>query len=64
MFVQMCSVEKTESVLVRRKVRRNPVEDNPDPVPMEIVDEILEIVGLAIPARRSEIPNGLVTPGP
>lgn len=43
---------------------RDPVQDHPDAVPVELVHQIHEIFRLPIPAGGSEIPGGLVPPGP
>ena len=62
-LVEVCAVEEADPVLVGREVRRDPVEDHADPVLVEVVDEIHEILRSSVAARRREVPRGLVAPG-
>src|SRR6185436_13026153 len=47
MLEQRSAVETTQSVVVLRKMRRYPIEQNPNPVLMEEIDEVAKVVGRA-----------------
>ena len=61
-LVQMRAVEVDQPVRIGGKVRRHPVEDDADPVPMQVIDEIHEILRCPVAGGRREIPGRLVTP--
>ena len=61
-LVQRGAVEPREPELVTREVRRDPVEDHPDVVLVQAVDELAEVVGRAVERRRGEVPGHLVAP--
>ena len=62
-LVEVRAVEIHETVRVARKVRRHPVEDHADPLLVQAVDQIHEILRRAVPARGREITRDLVAPG-
>src|SRR5262249_38706398 len=63
MLIERGAVEMDETVLVDRKMRRYPVEDDADAGAMRAVDETRETVGIA-EARGRRIKSGcLITPG-
>ena len=64
MLVEMGPVEVAEAVLVGGKVRRNPVHDHPDPVPVQGIDQRHQVLRGAVAPRRGEIAGGLVAPRP
>jgi len=49
-LVKMRAVETAEAVWVRRKMARNPVEENADPLAVAAIDEEPEVVGVRKPA--------------
>ena len=61
-LVQRRAVEAGERPLVAREVRRHPVEDHADPLPVQRVDERAEVVGRAEARRRREEARHLVAP--
>jgi hypothetical protein len=63
-LVEVRPVEEAEAVLVGRKVRRDPVEQDTDPVPVQVIDEVLEVRRRAVAAGRRVIARHLVAPGP
>src|SRR5881398_1276634 len=54
-LVQMGAIEEPEPVLVGGKVRGHPVQDDPDPVLVQVVDQIHEVLWRSVPAGRSEV---------
>ena len=63
MLVEGQAVELLEAVGVLREMRRHPVQDHADPVPVAQIHEIHEAGGVAEAAGRREIPGDLVAPG-
>ena len=63
MFEQMRPVEEGQSVAVGREVRRHPVENHRNPVLVQVVDQIHEILRRAVARRGREIPCRLISPG-
>ena len=61
-LVQRRAVEAGERPLVAREVGRHPVEQHADPVPVELVDELPQVVRLAQRRLRGEVPGHLVAP--
>ena len=61
-LVQRRAVEAGERPLVAREVGGHPVEQHADPVPVELVDELPEVVRLAQRRLRGEVPGHLVAP--
>ena len=61
-LVEMGAVEERETVGVVREVRRHPVEDDPDTGLVQDVDEVHEVLRLAVPGGRREIPRRLIAP--
>ena len=59
----MRAIEKTEPMAVSRKVRGDPVQDHPDIMAMQFVDQKHQVLGRAIASGGSEISCGLVSPG-
>ena len=57
------AVEFAEAMSVGGKVRRHPVEDHTDAGVMAGVDELGEIMGVAVARTRRELREQLVTPG-
>src|SRR5581483_11675279 len=43
-LVKMRAIEVTEPMLVRREVRGDPVEDHADAAPVQVVDEVHEVL--------------------
>ena len=61
-LVQRRPVEARERPVVAREVRRDPVEDDPDPPPVQRVDERAQVVGRAQGGLRGVVPRHLVAP--
>jgi hypothetical protein len=59
---QMGAVEIAQPVLVRREMRRHPVEDHTDAFAVQVIDEIHEVLRRAISRRGREIAGDLVAP--
>ncbi len=59
----MGAVEEAEGVLVGREVRRDPIEDDADPLLMQVIDQVHEVLGRAETGGRREVARGLITPG-
>ena len=57
------AVEHPKTVLVARKVRRDPVHDDPDAGPVQSVDKIAEIVRRAVTRGRRIVAGDLIPPG-
>ncbi len=47
---------------VAREVGGDPVENHADPVAMERIDEVSEVVGRAKPRGRGKVPHRLISP--
>jgi hypothetical protein len=62
-LVQRGSVEARQRELVAREVRRHPVEDHAEPVAVQAVDELAEVVRRAEARRRRVVAGHLVAPG-
>ena len=62
MLVQGLAVEPGECERVLGKVPRDPVHDDADAGLVQAVDEVLEVVGGAEPARGRVVPRDLVAP--
>jgi len=60
---QVGAVEVGESKLVGGEVRGYPVEDDPDAVLVEDIDQVHEVLGGPEAAGNGEVAGGLVTPG-
>src|SRR5258708_77586 len=60
----MGAVEIGQSVPVFWKVSRHPIENYTYAVAVTVLDEITEVVGLAVAAGGREIADRLVTPAP
>ena len=50
-------------MLVRREVRRHPVQDHADAGLVQVVDEVHQVLRAAVTGRRREVAGGLVAPG-
>ena len=61
-LVERGAVEAREGEVVAREVRRDPVEDHAEPVLVQPVDELAEVVGRAVARRRGEVAGDLVAP--
>ena len=61
-FVDMRAVEEAEAVAVGREMRGHPIEDNADVVPVQGVDQVLEVLRRPEPAGRGKIARDLVAP--
>ncbi len=59
----MRAVEIGEPVLVGRKVRRHPVEDDADAPLVQVIDEVHEVLRRAVAGGRREIARDLIAPG-
>ena len=62
MFIEMRAVEVDETMRIVREVAGDPVDQNAQARLVALVDEILEVVGLAIAAGGCEQADGLVPP--
>ena len=61
-LVERRAVEPRERPLVAREVRRHPVEQHADPVRVQVVDEVAEVVGRAERRERRVVAGHLVAP--
>src|SRR5262249_20014270 len=61
-FVKMSAIEVAQASLIFRKVRRNPIENNPNSVLMEIVHQEHEIRGRSKTTSRRKVADRLVAP--
>ena len=61
-LVEVRAVEVAQAVLVAGEVRRHPVEDHADPVLVQVVDEIHEVLRRAVARARREVAGHLVAP--
>ena len=62
-LVEMGTVEIARAVFIGRKMGRDPIQNDPDIILVEAVDEMHEILGIAVPARGGEVTGGLIAPG-
>ena len=62
-LVQRGAVESRQSPLVLREVGGDPVDDDSDSGLVELVDEVAQVVGGAVPRRRRVIAGHLIAPG-
>src|SRR4051812_48501243 len=62
MLIQRASVEVRERMVVARKVRRHPVDDDSDSFLVQMVDEKTQIIGMPVPRSGSVIPSDLIAP--
>ena len=62
-LVEVRPVEVAQAVLVGGEVGRHPVEQDADPLAVQIVHEILEVGRRAVPRRGSEVARDLISPG-
>ena len=61
-LVERGAVEPGERPPVARKVGGHPVEDHPDALAVQDIDEVAEVVGRAVPRRRGVVAGDLVAP--
>src|SRR3984893_1196899 len=61
-FIQMGAVKEGQPVAVLRKVSRHPIQKHADAAAMAVIDEIHELVGLAVPAPRRTVASCLIAP--
>ena len=61
-LVEMGAVEVPQAVQIVGEVRGDPVENHAEAVAMQVIDEVGEVVGRAMPGGRREIANRLVAP--
>src|SRR6266404_1200138 len=61
-LVQMSAVEIGQAVPVLWKVSGHPIQNYTYAVAMTVIDEIHEVVGLAVPAGRREVADRLIAP--
>jgi len=59
---QMCAVKVSQPVRVGREVRRHPVQNHADPLLVQIVHQVHEILGCAVARSGGKISRGLVAP--
>src|SRR5689334_8575423 len=62
MLVQRRAVEASQSPRDFRKVRRHPIHDHADAVAMQVVDEVTQVVRLAVTRGRRIVITDLITP--
>ena len=63
MLVEVGAVEVDEPVRVVGKVARHPVDQHAEAFAMADVDEVFQVVGLAVTAGRGEQADRLIAPG-
>ena len=63
-LVEMGAVEVPQPVQIVGEVGGNPVENHAEAVAVEVVDEVGEVIGRAMPRGRGEIADRLVAPAP
>ena len=63
MFEQMCAIEISQTMRIGREVRGNPVEDHANPMLVQIIHQVHEILRRTVARGRREIASGLVSPG-
>src|SRR5690625_4516294 len=63
MFIKRGAVEAGQLMSVAGKVCRNPVDNDAEPFLMCPLDKTRKVLRTAMPAGRSEKPDGLVAPG-
>ena len=56
-------VEARQGPVVAREMGGNPVEDDPDAMLVEVVDEAAEVIGVAEPRGRGVVAGDLIPPG-
>ena len=61
-LIAACAVKAREAVSVLREVSGNPVEDNADACLVSLVDEIHQILRLAVTGGSSEVACALIAP--
>src|SRR5438552_506067 len=62
-FEEMRAVIVGEAIGVRWKMRRDPVQDYSESLPVKLIYKMHEIFGYAKSACGGEVPEGLVAPG-
>src|ERR1700747_808741 len=62
-LVKMSSIEIAETGFIFREMCRHPVENDADPVLMEIVHEIHEVGGVSKAAGGGEVTGRFISPG-
>ena len=62
-FKNTLSVKASQSMLIRTKVSRYPIQNDPDPVSMHQIDQVHEVFRCSIPCSRCIIAGHLVPPG-
>src|SRR5262249_17017797 len=62
MLKEMRPIEKAEARAVRRKMSRHPIQYDPNPMQVQFIDQIHEVLRGSIIARRSKVSGGLVPP--
>src|SRR5262249_18977619 len=63
MLVEMGAIEKAETKPIGREMRRHPIQDHPNAMSMKFIDQIHQILGRSVIARRSKVSGCLVSPG-
>ena len=64
MLVEVRPVEVAQAVGIVGEVGRHPVEDHAVAVPVQVVDEVDEVVRRAVPRGRREVADRLISPAP
>src|SRR5512145_1168271 len=62
MLIEMRAIEKTQTMTIGREMGGHPIEYDADPMPMEFIDEIHEILRGSIIARWGKVSGRLVAP--
>src|SRR5262249_42273670 len=62
-LVEVGAVEVAEAVLVAGEVRGHPVEKDADPLLMQVVDQVHEVLRLAKARGWREVAGDLISPG-
>jgi hypothetical protein len=63
MLVEVGAVKKTQTVFVAGKMGGHPVQNHPDPMLMQAIDEKHEVLGRAVTAGRGKVTKRQVSPG-
>ena len=62
MLEEMGPVEEPDPVLIVREMRRDPVQNDPNPGLVKAVDQVHEVLRRPVAAARSEVARGLIAP--
>src|SRR5690606_13877616 len=63
MFIQMSAVKTVQAMLITRKMRRNPVEDNPNIILMKFFHQEHQVLRCSITGSSCKVTTDLIAPG-